>query len=107
MHVPVDYIRTMILARLIPDAWFLVLLLVCGLTGCVPQFIAVNDLHRLAKGMPREQVLDELPRSPTQTRSFTANGKTWVVYDHEDHPRSVFARVRFMHLVQHGRRKSS
>lgn len=62
-------------------ATLLAVLVLVWCVGCAPQFIAVNDLHHLRKGMPREEVLDELPRSPTNTRSFTVDGRTWTVDD--------------------------
>lgn len=49
-------------------------LCVLMLAACQPQFITVNDLHRLEKGMTAKAVNDMLPRDADDTKQFVVDG---------------------------------
>ncbi|MCX6139662.1 MAG: hypothetical protein NTX15_02335, partial [Candidatus Kapabacteria bacterium] len=51
------------------------------IVGCQPDFLTYNNLHKLQKGMTRAQVLEELPKSPTNTRSLSADGHSYTIDD--------------------------
>ncbi len=61
---------------------FAVIVVVCLLAGgCQPNFVTINNLHRLQKGMTRAQVDDVLPKSATNTRQITVDGVRYTIDD--------------------------
>ena len=62
----------------------MVLFMVAGvtlLTGCKPDFLTINNLHALRKGMSRAEVGEALPKEATMTRSVTVKGIPYTVDD--------------------------
>jgi len=61
----------------------LAVLVICLLsTGCQPDFVTINNLHRLQKGMTRAQVSDVLPKDPTMQRQITVDGVRYTIDDY-------------------------